>query len=394
MELPPTQTPDNRIDNASDAAGTVRRRHVFYAYGFDPASVARYRRLIMAAGEGKASPLRSMSDVSVGWTVDAAGVETTFEVLAYEDIVQRFRARPAVPRLLAGFRAWLGFAASGGVGRAHRLCSGPVRLWAYPFLMFCIFLGVGIGIAVVPALAFGFPLGGFGTIIGGGLLAYWLSKWAEKAVFAHLMLALFEFMFRLARGGEWANEMDTRLDAFAARIAAAPDASDEVLVVGHSLGGWVAVRALARALPAMRNRRINLLTLGSVAGFVACRGGRGADAYLDDVATIATAPAVFWTDVSAPRDWFSFGLVDPLLMVPNPPPKVQSPRVISAKFGKFHPDPADWRTRFQPMGLHMKYLSAPALEGGFDPFATMCGTETLATRYGPRRNSPKAKMHT
>lgn len=381
----------------SDAASTpedppIRRRRVFYAYGFDPATAARYRRLIMAAGRGDAGPIAPVSDVSVGWTVVADGVETTFEVLAYEDIVRRFRDRPAAQGLVQGFAVWLGFLTSGGARRARRLSRGPVRLWLHPFVTLCLFLLAGCLPVLALATMLDAPFAGAISLVLGGTIGLWLSSRAERAAFAHLMLALFEFMFRLARNDGPAAEMEARLDAFADRIAAAPDDADEVLVVGHSLGGWVAVRALARALPRLGERRVGLLTLGSVAGFIACRGGPGADRYAADVSAVAAADTVFWTDVSAPRDWFSFGLVDPLRMVGDPPESARSPRVISAKFGRFRADPADWRTRFQPMGLHMKYLSAPTLNGGFDPFAAMCGALSLRARYGPRRNSPKAKM--
>ncbi len=384
----PTPTP------FPDENPPIRRRHVLYAYGFDPATAARYRRLILAAGTGKAGPIEAKSDVSVGWTVHADGVETTFEVLAYEDIVHRFRARPAWQRLRQGFSAWAGFLTSGGVARARTWCKGPVRLWLYPFVMALFFVAAGYLPLKMATSLLNIPFGGVISLIGGVALGLWASFRAERITFAHLMLALFEFMFRLAQGDETAAEMDARLDAFAARIATAPPDADEVLVVGHSLGGWVAVRALARALPQLEGRRVGLLTLGSVAGFIASRGGPGADRYTADVSTVAMADNVFWTDVSAPRDWFSFGLVDPLCMVPNLPESAKSPRVISAKFGRFRADPADWRTRFQPMGLHMKYLSAPDVEGGFDPFATMCGPLSLYARYAPRRNSPKARMRT
>lgn len=377
-----------------DEIPAVTRRHVFYAYGFDPATAARYRRLIMASGQGKATAIAPMSDISVGWTVTTDQVETTFEVLAYDDIVTEFRSRPALGRLASGYAQWFGFLASGGAGRAWRLGRGPVWLWLHPFVMTCFFLIAGYLPVRVLAGLIEVPFAPLISMMVGGAFGLWLSYRAERAVFAHLMLALFEFMFRLARGDGPSKVMETRLDAFADRIAAAPKDTDEVLVVGHSLGGWVAARALAKAAPRLKGRRVGLLTLGSVAGFIACRRGAGAEAYARDVRAIAANLSIFWTDVSAPRDWFSFGLVDPLCMAGDLPDEAQSPRVISAKFGKFRADPADWRTRFQPMGLHMKYLSAPDREGGFDPFATMCGPLTLAARYAPRRNSPKARMRT
>ena len=298
---------------AETEATVVSRRHVFYAYGFDPATAARYRRLIMASGEGEASAIAPVSDISVGWTVTANGVETTFEVLAYEDIVTRFRNRPAFGRLASGYARWIGFLTSGGASRAWRLGRGPIWLWLHPLVMTCFFLILGY--LPIRALAHwgGVQYAPLFALIVGGIIGLWMSYRAERAVFAHLMLALFEFMFRLARGEGPSAEMETRLDAFAKRIAAVPDSTDEVLIVGHSLGGWVAVRALAKAAPHLAGRRVGLLTLGSVAGFIACRGGPGSDAYARDVAALATTPTIFWTDVSAPRDWFSLWACRPAL---------------------------------------------------------------------------------
>ena len=191
---------------------------------------------------------------------------------------------------------------------------------------------------------------------------------------------------------------------FAHRIAECVNSAkekkvDEILIVGHSLGGLVAVRSLARAMEQDVNltggrAKISLLTLGSVSGYVSCHGGVGADRFGLDVVRIASDEDLTWVDVSAPRDWFSFGLVDPLLLLKDPPVEARSPRVISAKFGKASPDPDDKRTRFRAMGLHMKYLAAPDKEGGFDFLSVVSGEQSLKDRFQGRRNSPRAKMLT
>ena len=139
---------------------------------------------------------------------------------------------------------------------------------------------------------------------------------------------------------------------------------------------------------------VSLLTLGSVAGYVSCHGGVGAERFAVDVENVASDEDLTWVDVSAPRDWFSFGLVDPLLLLEEPPVEAKSPLVISAKFGKASPDPDDKRTRFRAMGLHMKYLAAPDREGGFDFLSVVSGEQSLKERYQDRRNSPRAKMLT
>jgi hypothetical protein len=382
------------------SAAPVRRRCVFYVYGFDPAPAERYLRLIKRAGGpgAEVSAMLNQSEHESSWTINAGDVETRFEVLGYEDIIRKFQARPAATRLVSGLYWWAGFAFSGAFRRVFRLTRGPTRLYLYPLVVFAALYGLclgglAIGNQVLSGLG-GPDLSVWVRVAAAAPLMAGLSRFVERIFYPNMMLALFELMFRLARGASPSAGFEGRIDAFAARIQAARSAGyDEVLLVGHSLGGVLALRALARVMSDdSTGASVNFMTIGSIAGFVAFQGGSGADGYAQDLVKVASAEQVFWLDVSAPRDWFSFGLLDPLLTVDNPPDEARSPRVISAKFGPWRREPDDWRTMFQPMGLHMKYLDAPTRSGAFDFFETTCGNETLRTRYEKRRNSPKAQM--
>ncbi len=403
-------------DGAEINRRTVKRRRVLYAHGFDPASAERYRRLIARSGAERdgappvISQVAQMSDVSEGWriTADANGerVETVFEILRYEDIVRRWRNRPLHRRLWSGLGGWFGFIFNGGLRRVFSVSKGPAGLFFYPVLMLALFIGLGVfagRMAGVSAELLGAPdwASQAGRVIG-ALAGLFLSVRFERAVFSHLMLALFDFLFKIAKEEFPSGRLEMRVELFARRItecvrSAQEKKVDEILIVGHSLGGLVATRALARAMGKDSDltggrAKVSLLTLGSVAGYVSCHGGVGADRYAMDVARVASDEDLTWVDVSAPRDWFSFGLVDPLVLLTEPPAEARSPKVISAKFGKSKPDPDDNRTRFRAMGLHMKYLSAPDQKGGFDFLSVISGEMMLKTRYGDRRNSPKAKM--
>ncbi|MEM7268677.1 MAG: hypothetical protein AAF401_05430 [Pseudomonadota bacterium] len=405
-------------DGAEIHAKPVKRRRVLYAHGFDPATSERYRRLMARAGAERDGPppaisqVAPMSDVSEGWrvnaVVDGQSVETIFEVLRYEDIVRQWRGRALPIRLATGLSSWFRFILNGGLRRVFAVAKGPGGLFFYPVFMLLAFIGIGVftgRMAGEGAELLGAP--DWASQVGraiGALAGLWLSVRAERAFFAHLMLGLFDFMFHVAREKPPAGRLEMRVELFAHRIADAVRTAqdkkvDEVLVVGHSLGALVAARALARAMEqdidlTGGNAKVSLLTLGSVAGYVSCHGGVGADRYAFDLGRVASDEDLSWVDVSAPRDWFSFGLVDPLLLIDDAPLTARSPRVISAKFGRFRPDPEDKRTRFRAMGLHMKYLAAPDRDGGFDFFAVTSGPLTLKERFAERRNSPKAKMLT
>jgi hypothetical protein len=399
-----------------DGKRQVRRRRVIYVHGFDPASSDRYRRLIARAGsnrDGTAPTFTAvgpLSPVSEGWRItaylDNEPTETVFEVLRYEDVVRHWRNRPLPVRFWTGFGSWARFAFGGGLARAFRLAKGPAGLLFYPVMMLATFMLTGLFIGRIlgeGAETLGAPdwSSQLGRVIGLAV-GLWFSLRLERAFFAHLMLALFDFLIRVAEGKSPAGRLEARIEAFADRIVdCVAEANltkvDEILIIGHSLGGLVATHTLARAIQrdvdlAQGRAQISFLTLGSVAGFIACRGGPGADDLSRSTIRIATTENLYWVDVSAPRDWFSFGLVDPLLLSDAVPATAQSPRVISAKFGSVTPDPDDRRTRFRAMGLHMKYLGAPDRKGGFDFFAVIAGNQTLQARYASRRNSPKARM--
>lgn len=394
----------------------VKRRRVIYLHGYDPATSDRYRRLIARAGADRGgeppamTPVGSLSPVSQGWRIDAKfegqRVETVFEILRYEDVVRHWQKRPVWQRIWTGLGSWGRFIATGSLSRVWSLSKGPAGLFFHPILILGGFLLLGNAAGrELGELAerYGAPdwSSQLGRVVGISF-GLWLSLRLEKVFFGHLMLSLFDFMVRIAEDKAPAGRLTNRIDAFADRIVecvaeANRNKVDEILIVGHSLGAVVATQALAMAIErdvdlAGGRAKIGFLTLGSVGGYIACRQGPGADDYSRCAFRIAMNEDIRWVDVSSPRDWFSFGLIDPLLMADAPPKSVVSPLVISAKFGKFRPDPEDRRTRFRAMGLHMKYLGAPDRKGGFDFFAVAAGPQTLEARYENRRHSPNAKM--
>ena len=408
---------DIEEDASLPADRRVRRRRVIYLHGFDPARSERYRRLIERAGRDRGetppefTPVGPISEISEGWRIRATDegriVETVFEILRYDDVVRHWRRRAPLVRIWTGLGSWGRFMFGGGWLRCLRFAKGPAALVFHPVLMLLSFvlLGVGFGRLVGEAMEAYLAAPGWTSQASravGAVLGFWVSLRLERTFFAHLMLALFDFLIRLAEDKTPTGRVESRIDAFADRlvecVADAEEAKvDEILIVGHSLGGYMAVRTLARALErdvdlAGGRPAVSLLTLGSVGGYVACRGGDGAENYAADVGAVASDPDIAWVDVSAPRDWFSFGLVDPLLMTPAPPAAARSPLVISAKFGRFKADPDDRRTRFRAMGLHMKYLAAPDRKGGFDFFRVVAGRRSLSGFFAGRRDSPKARM--
>lgn len=398
------------------ARRSVRRRRVLYLHGYDPVSTERYRRLLARAGADRAgappviTPVGALSDVSEGWRIatdmDGAKTETVFEVLRYEDIVGQWRTRSSAGRILSGLSSWLGFVFSGGFRRLMKTSRRPAWLSLYPILVMAVFVIGGVwvggvageGVTSVGAPDWAIPAGR----ALGALLGLWATTWAEPALLIHRMLSLYDFLFRVAADKAPAGRLDMRAEMFAKRIAdcvgtARAKGVDEILIVGHSLGALMAIKSLARAMKqdvdlTGAGAKVSLLTLGSLTGYVACRGGAGAEIFDDEISTVASDPDLTWVDISASRDWFGLGPVDPLLMMDDPPVDARSPKMISARLGKAEPDPSEKRSRLRPMSLHIRFLAAPDKDGGFDFYRIAAGPQSLAERYEGRKNAAKAKV--
>ena len=302
---------------------------MLYAHGFDPATAERYRRIMARSGAERVSapPVLSqvaqMSDVSEGWRITAdhgdGRVETVFEILRYEDIVRQWQGHPLIKKLWSGLTAWFGFIFNGGLKRVFSVAKGPGGLFFYPVMMLALFIGLGVfagRTAGEGAEILGAPdwASQIGRVVG-ALVGLYMSVRFERAFFAHLMLALFDFLFKVANEEFPAGRLEMRVELFAHRIAECVNSAkekkvDEILIVGHSLGGLVAVRSLARAMEqdvdlTGGRAKISLLTLGSVSGYVSCHGGVGAgksfresipDGLPDDIEFNPGGLAVVWSE--------------------------------------------------------------------------------------------------
>lgn len=368
----------------------VKNRSVWYFHGFDPASTARYRRIFEAASGRLSVTLEDLPDQGDGWRVRRGGVVSDIHYCRYEDLVRRAQAGSVVSRLGRGVRALAGYGVDGALGRIARRAPRTLALMLSPFcvafvpLAVAAALGGGDARSVVILLA---------VVLGSGL--------ALRRLYLTLVADLFAYMRMLACGA------GTDHDAYEARIAALaasiePHATGETLVVGHSLGGIAAIRAMEALLDRLPpGACAGLLTLGSVHGIVLTQQGPGRDRLAAAIRRITADRRVFWVDVTSPRDAFCLPLLDPLVLAGDgaaqgaPPmslPPMISPRVISARLTHAPRIPGDRRTVFGAMRRHMGYLLAPEQGAGFDYADTVTGALDLRARFGARGNSPKARM--
>lgn len=206
-----------------------------------------------------------------------------------------------------------------------------------------------------------------------------------------LLADLFAYQRVLAAGtgSDWSGYLE-RMESFAERIE--PSHADEVLIVGHSLGGIGAILVADQVRAQHPEAKIGLMTLGSTHGIVLSQRGAGRDALAAAIHRVTDGPGIDWVDVSSPRDAFCVPLTDPLVLTEPPSPGAHAPRVISAPLRNAAPIPGDRRTVFAAMRRHMGYLMAPQKDGAFDYADWITGSAPLKARIAKRKNSPKARM--
>ena len=281
-----------------------------------------------------------------------------------------------------------------------------VRVWkqtprtlvalAYPALFWLLALlgglALGAGAAALVAGTAAEPGGRqLPALALGGLLClgvWWGALGLERQLHTSWLLRIYRFADLWARGRLPA--LENRLDAMAERVFRRVQARDcdEVLLVGYSVGSMLAVSVLARVLEKCRangnaadqaaaERMLALLTLGQCVPLLGLMPR--ASAFRRELAVLAGATGLRWTDYSAPGDWGSFALVDPLRICKVVPAGMAAlaPRMLSPRFHTLF-DPADYAMlKRNKRRLHLQYLMAAPLPGDYDYFRFTAGPVPL-----------------
>ncbi|MET0370616.1 MAG: hypothetical protein ABW039_04475 [Sphingobium sp.] len=298
------------------------KRKVFYFHGFDARGPAFYKsfytkqaaRYTALTGEHvTVSPDRDGPATSAIWTVgnEAAGVETDYEFLRWEDVVERGWIRSPLKlfwkSLLAVDRHM--------VGHVRNLLKRPATkgqavIVSYP-LLFGLLLPVLF--ALIPALLLWIVLPFWAAALIGATVSALTVGRPLKKMLVPWLLAWNHYGQILATKGP-SPVLDERLDIFARRVAQEMDGPwDEVLLFTHS-GGTILVLPLLRRIVALRGGlppHFTVIALGQVVPLVALRPD--AHWYRDDVRALAGL-SFHYVDLSYPPDAAaSYGL-DPLLL--------------------------------------------------------------------------------
>lgn len=377
------------------------RRRVLYLPGFDPIPPRRYRELYRREGAEQARisgydltmlPAPGGARFSWGAASHMAGAraETQIEVLLWSDIVQA-SMQTGIPGTYAQLvrTAWT-YIATGTLSRLMRLRRGPVIAALYPIAV--------LSAQFLLAVLTGFLAGWAATAIAGiwagllaGLAAFCgvlvLGRRLDHRLFAYYLMH--DYAFTAAHRGAYPPALEDRLAQFRARLSEVlAEDVDEVLVVGHSSGAYLAVSLLADLLRAGRppGPALSLLTLGHVVPMAAFLPDAGR--LREDLAWLSRRDDIFWLDVTAPGDACCFALCDPVAVCGVGGEGQLWPLVVSAAYTQTLSPEKQQEIRNRWFRLHFQYLCAFDRPGDYDYFAITAGPQTLAQRFEGRKPSP------
>ncbi|WBU62889.1 hypothetical protein [Paracoccus aerodenitrificans] len=375
------------------------RRRVFYIPGYDPIPPRRYRELFRREGASQAAISGYRLDTGprtdstgFGWGAsvekDSQQSEAEFEVLVWADIVAGSMGQSIAATYGQLARTAWAYIGSGALWRLMRLRRGPVIAALYPVVVLLAqALAAGLAgwlagwlVSVVATWFLGLPVALIVFVLG---LRLW--RRLDGRIFAYYLMH--DYAFTAQNGGEYPPSLQQRIGDFADRITEAADADwDEVLVVGHSSGAYIAVSVLAGlARDGRLSGKIALLSLGHVVPMAAFLPR--ADQLRRDLHDLA-ARDICWVDVTAPGDACSFGLCDPVAVSRCVPEGGGGPLILSAAFRQTLSAGKQKELRGRWFRLHFQYLCAFDRPGNYDYFLITAGPRTLAERFAGRKHSP------
>lgn len=401
-----SETDGEGAPEANPDAQEVRRRHVLYIPGYDPRDPALYRRLaayelrkfsrlwgvnVAVDREDVAEP--SVPSLRWGARVSAgeAEVNVTYETLRWEDFVARDFAAPLPLTILRGFRTVWEALGRGFLWRVWRASPWCAVAWFYPMFitLAIIAASLALGLFVGEVIARReFPLVGVvvGATIGFGLPLAALTLLRRSGSFIVHLIDDGRSQRRYARRAD--KELDARVDAFAARIRAVVTAreADEVLVVGHSSGSFIAIDAIARAYEAepdfARGANLSLLTVGASELLIAFQPGAGW--FRERIRRLAVEPSLFWAEVVGAWDALNFPARDPVtelkLDVPADRP---NPTFRLTYISKMLTEQSvrSLQKGYRVFRTHFQFIMANEVRGPYDYFSLVCGPWTARSQF-------------
>ncbi|MBU6464729.1 MAG: hypothetical protein KGK01_14110 [Bradyrhizobium sp.] len=381
----------------------VERRRVIYVQGYDPRGLAQYYRMFRTELRkfGRLYQLTATINRPQGaadgetayWIIDTHASDwqthTRYDFLRWEDLIQRDLAAPIWRTVFRSEQIFWRIIFNGVLARIWKAHWRFALFIAYPHFMLLV--------EALASLLVAFAC-------GKGLEALGVTGWANiaaaAAVFMATLIALLKFtesrsyLLYLMADMIWTwqfahrlqPEWDQRIDRFAknlVEIASSNDA-EEIVIVGHSSGSFLAVEILTRALKfdpdiGRYGPRIALLTIGGnlpIVGFNAA-----AQDFRDHLRRLAVEPSIDWIDCQARKDVMNFYPFDVITGHGiDVGASRRNPRIVSVRFRDII-EPAHYnRFRWQFFRVHFQFVMANERPHPYDFFMIACGPVPLRER--------------
>lgn len=391
------------MDRTSDAHA-VYTRLVFYIPGFDPMPPRSYRERYRREAAQQAAisgyqieTLPAEPGDTHAWNVcariDGHDTQSEVRVLYWADLVQQSMEGGTGDVYRYLFRtAWV-YIGSGALSDLMRLRKGPIIAALYPLGVLLVQGALACCMVILAAI-----IGWLLAAIAGLLIGVGIGALAGRLFLQHCrrrdrFMAWYlmqDYAYSASKGGAYPTALEERLRVFSSAVeeALARDV-DEVLVVGHSSGAYLAVTMLADILEERRDSNspsLSLLTLGHVVPMVSFLPK--AHRLRRDLARLSASADVTWVDVSAPGDGCSFALCDPVAVTGVAPKDKRWPLVLSAAFTNTLSDEKREALKWRLFETHFQYLNAFDQPGTYDYFQITAGPESLAVRFSTAAPSP------
>lgn len=382
----------------------VKRRHVIYVQGYDPRGLPEYYRTFR--GEYRRTcelyglkgdvgrPSEESERFATTWDLKTRGngwqVETTYEFLRWEHIIRKDFTRPAWWKLINAFGSFLRSLVNGLFFRILRAHWRFGMFLAYPIVLMLIFAFISLllgAAALTSATMLGmpvpFPQLAALSVIAGAFIFLLRSTEAQTYLLYLCDDGISSRQYALGLRPDW----EKRMEVFAGYVveAARAAAADEIVVVGHSSGSFLAVDVMARALArdpelGKHGPRVMLLTIGAnlpIIGF-----NPEAQWFRDQIARLAVESSIGWVDYQSRHDIMNFSPFDPVeghrIKLTQPR---HNPTVNHVSFRDLWVGSDFTRRRWRFFRAHFQFVMAnERLWIPYDYYMICCGPADLATR--------------
>jgi hypothetical protein len=381
----------------------VQHRHIIYVQGFDPRGLAQYYRMFrtelrkfgrlyeLNAGIGRpqVAPDGEMASWTIETKTDDWQTRADYDFLRWEDLIQRDLAAPAWRTIFHAMSVYWPLLFNGTVARFWKAHWRFAIFSIYPHLVVGLeaLVSAGVAFAFAKGLdALGVP-GPFSIAAAAALFVAILGallKYTESQTYALYLLAdaAWTWEFAQRQRPEW----DRRIDRFARHLVDVTRSSDaeEIVIIGHSSGSFLAIEILARARkidPALGKHgpRLVLLTIGAnipIVGFL-----KTSTDFRDHLRELAIDLSIDWIDCQSRKDVMNFYGFDPIAGHGiDAGAARRNPVVVPVRFREIIKPEHYTAFRWQFFRVHFQFVMANERPHAYDFFMIVCGPIPLRER--------------